>query len=50
MSCGKSKRDEPAQPKDLYIFDYFTKMRTYAEQNQYDSGILCREGVLRPTH
>ncbi|SEP19312.1 hypothetical protein SAMN04487948_1206 [Halogranum amylolyticum] len=32
ISCTKSKRDEPAQPRDLYdTSTLFTKVRTYAE-------------------
>jgi hypothetical protein len=31
VSCVKTKRDEPAVPKDLYTSAYFRKMRTYVE-------------------
>jgi hypothetical protein len=40
VSCVKTKRDEPATPKDLYTSDYFEKMRAYAEQHHGEWWIL----------
>ena len=49
VSCVKSKRDEPAPPKDLYTSSYFEKMRTYAEQYHDDWWILsAKHGLLDP--
>jgi len=49
VSCVKTKQDEPATPKNLYISDYFEKIRSYAEQHHYDWWILsARHGVLDP--
>ena len=49
VSCVKTKRDEPAPPKDLYTSDYFEKMRSYAEQYHDDWWILsAKHGLLDP--
>ena len=49
VSCVKTKRDEPATPKDLYTSDYFEKMQAYAEQYHDDWWILsAKHGVLAP--
>jgi hypothetical protein len=49
VSCVKTKRDEPAPPKDLYTSTYFEKMRTYAEQNHDEWWVLSAEhGLLAP--
>ena len=49
VSCVKTKRDEPAPPKDLYTSDYFEKMRGYAEQHHDDWWILsAKHGLLDP--
>nr|WP_232700604.1 DUF6884 domain-containing protein [Halobacterium wangiae] len=45
----KTKRSEPAIPKDLYTSDYFRKMRAYAERFHDDWWILSAEhGLLNP--
>jgi len=36
VSCVKTKQDKPATPKNLYMSDYFEKMRSYAEQYHDD--------------
>lgn len=49
VSCVKTKRDEPAAPRNLYISSYFQKMRDYAEQNYDDWWILsAKHGLLDP--
>lgn len=49
VSCVKSKRDEPAQPKDIYTSPYFEKMRTYTEQYHDEWWILsAKHGLLDP--
>jgi len=49
VSCVKSKRDEPAVPKDLYTSAYFEKMRAYAEREHDDWWILsAKYGLLDP--
>lgn len=49
VSCVKTKRDEPATPKNLYSSDYFEKMRSYAEQYHDDWWILsAKHGLLDP--
>jgi hypothetical protein len=49
VSCVKTKRDEPAPPKDLYTSDYFEKMRSYAEHYHDDWWILsAKHGLLDP--
>jgi len=49
VSCVKTKRDEPAIPKELYTSDYFEKMRSYAEQYHDDWWILsAKHGLLDP--
>ena len=49
VSCVKTKRDEPAVPKDLYASPYFEKMRAYAEQYHDDWWILsAKHGLLDP--
>jgi len=49
VSCVKTKRDEPASPKNLYTSDYFEKMRSYAEQYHDDWWILsAKHGLLNP--
>lgn len=49
VSCVKSKRDEPAPPRDLYTSDYFEKMRRYAEKHHDEWYILsAKHGLLEP--
>lgn len=49
VSCVKTKREEPATPRDLYTSDYFEKMRSYAEQYHDDWWILsAKHGLLDP--
>ena len=49
VSCVKTKREEPATPRDLYTSDYFEKMRSYAEQYHDDWRILsAKHGLLNP--
>jgi len=49
VSCVKTKRDEPALPKNLYPSDYFEKMRSYAEQYHDEWRILsAKHGLLDP--
>jgi hypothetical protein len=49
VSCVKSKRDQPATPKELYTSDYFQKMRTYSEQHHDGWWILsAKHGLLDP--
>lgn len=49
VSCVKTKRDEPATPKDLYTSDYFEKMRAYGERYHDDWWILsAKHGLLDP--
>lgn len=49
VSCVKTKREEPATPKNLYTSDYFQKMRTYAETHHDDWWILsAKHGLLAP--
>jgi hypothetical protein len=49
VSCVKSKRDEPATPKELYTSDYFQKMRAYSEQHHDNWWILsAKHGLLDP--
>jgi hypothetical protein len=49
VSCVKTKRDEPATPKSLYISSYFEKMRAYAEEHHDDWWILsAKHGLLNP--
>ncbi|MFA1609876.1 DUF6884 domain-containing protein [Halobellus rubicundus] len=49
VSCVKTKRDEPAMPKELYTSDYFEKMHFYAEQYHDDWWILsAKHGLLDP--
>lgn len=49
VSCVKSKRDEPAPPRDLYTSDYFQKMRRYAEAHHDEWYVLSAEyGLLDP--
>ena len=49
VSCVKTKRDEAATPKDLYISDYFEKMSSYAERYHDDWLILsAKYGLLDP--
>ncbi|WP_225333354.1 DUF6884 domain-containing protein [Halomicrobium urmianum] len=50
VCCAKAKRDEAALPKDLYVSDYFQKMRTYAEQEHDEWWILsAKHGLLDPS-
>jgi hypothetical protein len=46
VSCVKTKRDEPAPPKNLYTSDYFEKMRSYVEQYHDDWWILSAKHRL----
>ena len=49
VSCVKTKRDEPAPPKNLYTSAYFEKMRSYAERYHDDWWILsAKHGLLDP--
>lgn len=49
VSCVKTKREEPATPKELYTSPYFEKMRAYAEQYHDDWWILsAKHGLLDP--
>lgn len=50
ISCTKSKRAEPAQPRDLYDPSaYFRKARSYAETHHDDWYILsAKHGLLDP--
>jgi hypothetical protein len=49
VSCVKTKREEPATPKDLYTSDYFKKMRAYVEQYHDEWRILsAKHGLLDP--
>lgn len=49
VSCVKTKRDEPAVPRNLYTSSYFEKMRDYAEQNHDEWWILsAKHGLLHP--
>ena len=49
VSCVKTKRDEPAPPKNLYASAYFEKMRSYAERYHDDWWILsAKHGLLDP--
>ena len=49
VSCVKTKREEPATPKNLYTSDYFNKMQAYAEQYHDDWWILSvKHGLLDP--
>jgi hypothetical protein len=49
VSCVKTKRDEPAVPKELYTSDYFRKMRSYAEQAHDEWWILsAKHGLVDP--
>jgi hypothetical protein len=49
VSCVKTKRSEPATPKDLYTSPYFSKMRSYAERHHDDWWILsAKHGLLDP--
>ena len=49
VSCVKSKREEAAVPKELYVSDYFEKMRSYAEREHDEWWILSAEhGLLDP--
>lgn len=47
ISCTKSKRDDPAQPKDLYMESpLFRKARTYAERVHDDWYVLSAKHHL----
>jgi uncharacterized protein DUF6884/GIY-YIG catalytic domain-containing protein len=49
VCCVKSKRDHGAAAKDLYVSDYFSKMRHYAEASGLPWFILSAEhGLVRP--
>jgi hypothetical protein len=49
VSCVKTKRAEPAVPKDLYTSTYFEKMRAYAEAEHDEWWILsAKYGLLDP--
>ena len=49
VSCVKTKREEPATPKQLYTSHYFEKMRAYTEQYHDDWWILsAKHGLLSP--
>lgn len=47
ISCTKSKRDSPAQPRDLYdTSTLFTKVRSYADANHDDWYVLSAKHHL----
>lgn len=47
ISCTKSKRDDPARPKDLYMeSSLFRKARTYAETHHDDWYVLSAKHHL----
>ncbi len=49
IGCVKTKRDHGAPAKDLYVSDYFFKMRAYAEATGRPWFILSAEhGLVRP--
>ena len=49
MSCVKTKRNQPAVPKDLYTSPYFRKMREYAEREHDEWWIIsAKHGLLDP--
>lgn len=49
IGCVKTKRDHGAPAKDLYVSDYFLKMRAYAEASGRPWFILSAEhGLVRP--
>jgi hypothetical protein len=49
VGCVKSKRASGAPAKDLYVSDYFAKMRTYAEASRLPWFILSAEhGLVSP--
>jgi len=49
VSCVKTKREEAAVPRDLYISAYFEKMREYAENEHDEWWILsAKHGLLAP--
>ena len=49
VSCVKTKRDEPAPPKNLYTSAYFNKMRSYAERyHDYWWILSAKHGLLDP--
>lgn len=49
VSCVKTKREQPAVPKNLYTSTYFEKMSNYAEQIHDDWFILsAKHGLLDP--
>ncbi|MBV0901353.1 DUF6884 domain-containing protein [Haloarcula salina] len=49
VSCVKTKRDQPARPRDLYTSTYFEKMRAYAEREHDEWWILsAKHGLLDP--
>lgn len=49
VSCVKTKREEPAAPRDLYTSAYFEKMREYAEKEHDEWWILsAKHGLLDP--
>lgn len=49
LSCVKTKREHGAPAKDLYVSDYFMKMRAYAEASGRPWFILSAEhGLLHP--
>lgn len=49
VGCVKTKREHGAPAKDLYVSDYFLKMRAYAEASGRPWFILSAEhGLVRP--
>lgn len=49
VGCVKSKLDHGASARDLYVSDYFVKMRTYAEASRLPWFILSAEhGLVTP--
>lgn len=49
VGCVKTKRDHEAPAKDLYVSDYFKKLRTYAEASGKPWFILSAEhGLVAP--
>ncbi len=55
IGCVKTKRDHAAAAKDLYVSDYFLKMRAYAEASgrpwfilSAEHGLVCPDDWLEP--
>lgn len=49
ISCVSQKRDSATRPRNLYVSDYFEKMRMYSETYHDDWRILsAKHGILHP--